>query len=171
MYVLETPRLLLLAWQTDDWLGLRVLATDARVMRYIGDGQAWSDERIRRFVNGGMEKAKTRGWVLWPVIHRQSDELIGICGFNDGFQPDVELGWWLRPDHWGKGLATEIAAATMEYGFRTYGFPRVVSVIQPGNERSIRVAERLGMRPDGAFTHNGIEVLRYAKENPATEAS
>ena len=171
MHILETPRLVLRPWVADDWLGLRVLATDPRVMRHIGSKEYWSDERIQAFVNGGIEKGKTRGWVLWPVIHKEGDDLIGIFGFNDGFAPEVELGWWLRPDCWGKGLATEIASATMEYGFRTYGFPRVISVIQPGNERSVRVAERLGMRLDSSFTHNGIEVLRYVKDDPATHIS
>ena len=166
MLILETSRLFLRPWLPDDWLALRVLATDPRVMKHIGGGEPWSDKRIQRFVRGGIEKAKTRGWILWPVIHKESDDLIGICGFNDGFPPDPELGWWLRPDHWGQGLATEIASATMTYGFRTYCFPRIISIIQPANTPSIRVAERLGMHFDGTFDHKGIEVLRYARNNP-----
>ena len=52
--VLTTRRLHLRQWQPDDWLLLRPIVTDERMLRYIGRGEAWSDERIQTFVNGGM---------------------------------------------------------------------------------------------------------------------
>jgi RimJ/RimL family protein N-acetyltransferase len=58
----------------------------------------------------------------------------------------------------------------MHHGFHTHRFPRIISVIQPANTPSIRIAERLGMHLDGTFIHNGIEVLRYAKNNPLNPA-
>jgi len=71
------------------------------------------------FIDKGIEVAKTRGWILWPVIHRDDAVLIGFCGFSDEFPPDVEIGWRFLPDYWGKGLATEAAKAVMQYGFDT----------------------------------------------------
>jgi ribosomal-protein-alanine N-acetyltransferase len=166
MVLLKTERLFLREWVPDDWKRYKPLATDPRVLRYIGGGVPSSDERIKRFVWGGIEKAKTRGWILWPVIHREDAELIGFCGFGDGFPPDVEIGWRLRPEYWGHGLATEIARAVMEYGWERFRFERLISVIHPGNRASIRVAEKLGMTREATFTHLGVEVLRYAKGNP-----
>jgi ribosomal-protein-alanine N-acetyltransferase len=166
MIVAETQRLLVRQWVPDDWKRLLPLMTDPLVLRHIGDGQPWPEERVRRFVDGGIEKARTRGWVLWPVIHRDDAELIGFCGFNDGFAPEVEIGWRLRPAYWGQGLATEAARAVMDHGFRIFGFPRVISVAQPANRPSIRVMEKLGMTYDRDFTHDGIAVVSYAKVNP-----
>jgi ribosomal-protein-alanine N-acetyltransferase len=166
MIIVETERLFVRQWVPDDWKRLRPLATDPRVLKYIGDGRPWSDERIRKFVNGGIEKTKTRGWILWPIIQTADAELIGFCGFNDGYAPDVEIGWWLRPDYWGKGLATEAARAVMDYGFRTFKFPRLISVTQPENRQSIRIMEKLGMEFNCQFIGDGIELVCYAKPNP-----
>lgn len=166
MILLETERLFIRDWVPDDWKRYKPLATDPRVLRYIGRGEPSSDERIRAFITGGIEVAKTRGWILWPVIHRDDAELIGFCGFADGFPPDVEIGWRLKPEYWGRGLATEIASAVMEYGWRRFHFDRVIAAIQPANRGSVRVAEKLDMTPEATFVHDGIEVVRYAKENP-----
>ena len=162
MIVLETERLLLRQWIAEDWKAFKALATDPRVLKYIGTAEPWSDERIQQFVNRGIEAARARGWALWPVIHRQNSLFIGFCGFSDGFPPDVEIGWWLLPEYWGKGLATEAATAALRYGFEQFQFDRVISVAQPANRASIRVMEKLGMRFEKSFIHRGIEVVRYA---------
>jgi RimJ/RimL family protein N-acetyltransferase len=54
-----------------------------------------------------------------------------------------ELGWTLRPEHWGHGYATEAARAVLDW----YETDRLVSLIQPGNDRSQAVARRLGAVP------------------------
>jgi ribosomal-protein-alanine N-acetyltransferase len=152
-------------WVPDDWKRFRPLGTDPRVLEYLTT-EPWSDERIRGFINKGIEVAKTRGWILWPVIHRKDAELIGFCGFSDEFSPDVEIGWRFRPEYWGKGLATEAARVVMQYGFETFGFERLVCVTPAANRRSIRVAEKLGMAFERSFIHKGKEVASYAKANP-----
>jgi RimJ/RimL family protein N-acetyltransferase len=74
--------------------------------------------------------------------------VVGYCGYYhhelDGV-PEVEIGYRLHPDYWGRGLATESASLVRDFGFSTLGFPRLISIIDPGNVRSIRVAERIGM--------------------------
>jgi len=166
MIVLHTPRVYLRHWVRDDWKRFAVLAQDPRVVRYIGDGRPWTNQRVKDFVEGGIKQQGTRGWVLWPVIHSAEAELIGICGFNGAFEPDVEIGWWLSPNHWGQGLATEMATAVMDYGFRILGFSRLISVALPDNRASIRVMEKLGMTFDRQFSNKGLEVVAYAKPNP-----
>jgi ribosomal-protein-alanine N-acetyltransferase len=166
MILLETERLFLREWVPDDWKRYKPLATDPRVLRYIGRGVPSPDERIKAFVRDGIEMSKTRGWILWPVIHREDAELIGFCGFADGYRPDVEIGWRLRPEYWNRGLATEIGRAVMEYGWEQFCFDRLISVIQPANRASIRVAEKLGMVLEASFSRDGIDLLRYGKRNP-----
>jgi RimJ/RimL family protein N-acetyltransferase len=170
MVLVETERLFVRQWVPDDWKRFRPLGTDPRVLEYLAT-EPWPDERIRRFINKGIEVAKTRGWILWPVIHREDAVLIGFCGFSDEFPPDVEIGWRFLPEYWGKGLATEAARAVMQYGFDTFGFGRLVCVPQAANQRSIRVAEKPGMAFERSFVHKGREVVCYAKANPSTQGS
>ena len=167
--VLTTPRLHLRLWQPHDWLLLRPIVTDPRMLRFIGRGEPWSDERIQKFVTGGIEAATSRGWLLWPVIHTMDKQLIGFCGFNSSYPPDVEIGWWIAPEYQGRGLATEAGRAVMEYGFRRFAFQRVISVAQPGNGASIRVMEKLGMTFERSFEKDGVALAAYAKVNPEVE--
>ena len=81
------------------------------------------------------------------------DDALGYLGlsvptFLPEILPAVEVGWRLRPDAWGQGLATEGAGAALDEAFTTLGLDEVCSVPQADNPASIRVAERLGMRLD-----------------------
>jgi ribosomal-protein-alanine N-acetyltransferase len=165
--ILETPRMIVRRWVPDDWKRFRTLFTDPRVMQYIGDGRPWSDARIRRWVEESIEIEMIRGWVLWPLVHREDSEVIGFCGFWHGFPPDVEMGWRLLPEYWGQGLMTEVAQALIDYGFETYKFERLIAVAQPANRASIRVMEKIGMMFEREFTHHGIDVVSYAREKTA----
>ncbi len=83
----------------------------------------------------------------------------------------MEIGWWLAPEYWEKGLATEAAIAAMSYGFEQLNLPRIVSIAQPSNQRSIRVMEKLGMHFEKMSTDFcGIEVVCYAKNKCDTQS-
>ena len=70
-------------------------------------------------------------------------------------------------ERWGKGYAFEAAAASLDHAFRTLEWPRAISVIDPDNHRSIRVAERLGERRDREVELDGRRVLLYSIERDA----
>ena len=82
--------------------------------------------------------------------------------------PDLEVGWTLRSEFWGRGYATEAARAAVRYAFEELRAPRVISLITPANVRSIAVAERLGERLDGEISLPHLPpdrpVLQYAVE-------
>ena len=104
-----------------------------------------------------------RGYGRFAVELKSTGELIGRVGlwYPEGW-PDVECGWAIHPDHWGRGYATEAAAETIRLGFATLGAPRLISLVRPDNARSARVAERLGGRLDGTWHGRGVETLVYA---------
>jgi RimJ/RimL family protein N-acetyltransferase len=166
MSILETERLIIKEWKLCDWQECQPLATDPRVLKYIPPYEPWSEERIRGFIKEAIELSKTRGWILWPMIHRQHGRLIGTCGFWHTFLPDIEIGWRMHPDYWGRGLMTEAASAVLPYGWERFDFPQVIAVAQTDNSQSIRIMHKLGMTFDKIFTHQGIEVVRYTVDNP-----
>ena len=166
--MLETPRLRLLRWQEDEWLQLKPIAQDPEVIRYISNGQPWPDERIREFVARQVACFEARGFCLWRLIHKRTQEMIGFCGLQPLVEiPDVEIGWWLARNCWGKGLATEAAREAMRDGFERAGLQRIVAVAQPENLASIHVMEKIGMRFERETTHRDFRVVLYAIERSA----
>jgi RimJ/RimL family protein N-acetyltransferase len=162
--VFETERLRFATWSRDDWKEFGTLASDPLVVRYVSArGEPWSDERVQEFVNRQMEHWEKHRICLWKLLPKENDELIGICGLQhlpEG--PDVEIGWWLAPSHWGKGIATEAATQALAYGFDVCNFERIVAIAQSVNLDSLRVMDRLGMRFEREAVHKGLHVVLYA---------
>jgi [ribosomal protein S5]-alanine N-acetyltransferase len=87
--------------------------------------------------------------------------------YSDGMPIDyVEMGWHFRPASWGLGYATEAAYAVVQYAFEQLKLPLLLAVMDSRNERSIALAERLGMRYDGVTTryYGGWPLLLYRIE-------
>ncbi|MFF5125899.1 GNAT family N-acetyltransferase [Streptomyces syringium] len=99
---------------------------------------------------------------------KSSGEFIGRSGLQYWEQFDeVELGWTLRADHWGHGYATEAAQACLDWGFAALDDEYFTALIRPGNEASVRVAERLGFTPRREDHLQGRPVTVYAVDRPA----
>lgn len=112
-----------------------------------------------------------RGFGMWGVFEKSTGLLAGRVGFwqPDGW-PDFELGWTLGRAFWGKGYATEAARRCLEYGFNEMGRERIISLIDPLNVGSIRVAERLGQTVEGEWEFMGHKLLMYAVRRSAFRA-
>lgn len=160
---LETPRLLLAAWEAADWTAFRPIATDPEVMRYITGGAPWNDEQIQDFVARQMKLYAERGYCRWKLLEKPAGGLIGFCGvglWGEGFDP--EIGWWLARGSWGRGLATEAARVALHDAFERAGLDRIVSIARPANTASIRIMAKLGLRFEGEFENEGVALVRYA---------
>lgn len=161
--IMETDRLRLVTWRKEDWKEFQKLATDPLVVRYLGTGEPWSDERVHEFVDRQCENWQKFGICLWKLLPKDSDALIGICGLQHlPAGPDVEIGWWLAPAYWGKRLASEAARQVLGYGFGTANLQRIVAIAQSANVHSIRIMEKIGMRFESEAVHKGIRVVIYA---------
>jgi ribosomal-protein-alanine N-acetyltransferase len=147
MVIIETERLLIEDWQSDDWQAFRYIATNPQVMRFIGTGQIWDDERIQQWVNRQIDNHARYGFALWKLVEKENGRLIGFCGLqflaNTG---EIEIGWWLAVDCWGKGLAMEAAKSVLQYGLDRFQIKRVISIAHPDNRASINIMKKLGMK-------------------------
>lgn len=164
MTVLHTPRLrlrpLTVAY-VDEWVALH---TDERVSRFVGGyTREAALERLRQVER----QWSTRGHGLFAFELEATGEFLGRGGLNYWEQFDeVEAGWALRAEVWGRGIAAEAARAFIDWGFATLDVPYFTAMIRPGNAASVRVAERLGFTPlrqDALFDQ---AVTVYALERP-----
>ena len=147
---LETPRLRLRGWQSDDLDGLAAVNTQPEVMRYIHDGRtldrAATAVRLADYQRHWVE----HGFGLYAVEIKGTGELAGFTGlavptFLPEIMPAVEIGWRLGRAYWGRGLATEAAQAVVAHTRAELGLRRLVSIHIVGNEASARVMVKLGM--------------------------
>jgi RimJ/RimL family protein N-acetyltransferase len=149
----ETERLLLRRWRPDtDAEAFAAVNAQPAVMRFIPPfrpmTRAESDALLERVVAHWDE----HGYGLWAVERRDDGGgCVGFAGlavpaFLPEVLPTVEVGWRLHPSCWGRGLATEAARASVRHGAEALGLASVVSIIDPLNAASLRVAAKLGMR-------------------------
>jgi len=169
MVILETERLLLRPFRQADFEDYAVMCADREVMRYLSPtGDPLSREDAWRQMAMFAGHWQLRGFGLWAAEERQTGRFVGRIGLHypEGW-PDRELGWALCRQFWGQGLASEGARAAAGHAFRTLGWTHVISLIRPGNTRSIRVAERLGARPAEVSIFREVEHLVYRLDSPA----
>lgn len=157
-----TPRLVLRRWRPDDLDAFAALNADEETMRTVGPSRTLSREESAEALDALAGHWEVHGFGLWAVEERDTGRLIGRAGlWHPPDWPDVEIGWLLASDRWGRGLATEAARAGLDYGFTHRRIDRVGSIIRPGNDASERVALRLGMRLAGDTRWRGNPVRTY----------
>lgn len=158
---LETERLILRMWREDYFEAYAEICADPEVMRYLG-GKAFDRLEAWRHMAAMIGHWHLRGYGVWAVEEKATGRLIGRIGFmNPAGWPGFELGWTLSRSAHGKGYATEGARRALEYAFTEMGREHVISLINPLNVASIRVAERLGEKVEGRTELLGAEVLIY----------
>jgi RimJ/RimL family protein N-acetyltransferase len=156
---LETDRLRLRPWRAHDFEPMAAFYADDRTGRYIG-------RRISREQAWRHLVVIVSHWFLCALKKRARAGLPAIAAF--GIQRDFprsEVGWGLTYDGQWHGYATEAAARAQSYAYNIE-MTRLVSYIAPRNERSIRVAERLGVAPAGSIQLCGQEAIIYRHPSP-----
>jgi RimJ/RimL family protein N-acetyltransferase len=148
---LQTQRLLLRRWRPSDLPLLAAINADPSVMEHFPATLSAAEsaalvERIEACFDD-------RGYGLWAVELPAQASCIGFVGLSPvdlqvPFAPAVEVGWRLARGFWGRGFATEAAAAATAFGFQRLDLTQIVAYTATANLRSRRVMERLGMRRD-----------------------
>ncbi|HEX2591251.1 MAG TPA: GNAT family N-acetyltransferase [Rhizomicrobium sp.] len=141
---LETERLIMRAWCADDFETYAEFMADPEVARFIAPAPMTRADAWRSLAVSIGHWA-LRGYGTWAVTQKSDGALVGRVGMiNPEGWPALEVGWTLGQPYWGKGYATESAAAAMRYAFLTQPVDRVISSIDPENVASQKVAQRLG---------------------------
>lgn len=119
MTPLETERLTLRMWRSEDFEGYASMSADREVMRFLAaDGMPLSRADAWRSLCGLVGHWSLRGYGMFAVVERATGSLVGRVGpwYPEGW-PDFEIGWTLRSEYWGQGYATEAVNRSIAYAF------------------------------------------------------
>ena len=164
---LRTDRLLLRGWRDEDHDAFARILAEPLVAEGIGSEAGLTPAESWRHMAQMAGHWELKGFGNWVLEELDSGEVVGRAGlyFPAGW-PGLEVGWLVAREHWGKGYAVEAARASMRWAHDELGSDHIVSVIDPSNTRSIRVAEKLGETVEGNFSVPGFELLVYGSDLP-----
>lgn len=173
---LLTPRLRLRRWRPEDAAPMAAINSDPEVTRYLN--RPADPRAVAEFHGRVLDHWERYGFGWFALESREpalAGRLLGFAGVaHPSFLPEVatrpELGWRLGGEAWGRGLATEAAVTARDHAFGVLMVPELIAIIHPDNERSRRVATKLGMtveRPiDNPTLGRAVELWQMPRPRP-----
>lgn len=167
---IETERLLLRQWRSEDLRQVTEMNQDPKVMEFISP--PLSEDQSKAMIQRAHKSWEENGYGRFAVEVLETGSVIGFIGLastriDAHFTPAVEIGWRLSAREWGLGYATEGATAVIDFAFNNLALDEIVSFTSATNLRSRRVMEKLGfhrnLRDD--FDHPNLPLGDPLKPN------
>jgi RimJ/RimL family protein N-acetyltransferase len=158
--LIETARLRLRMFRREDLDDLASMFSDPQVMRYVADGKPAGRDVADKALTSVIDHWGRYGFGRWAAEDKATCNFVGFGGLRSLFGLP-EVVYHFTPPHWGKGLATELAHASLRYGFEEHQFERIVAIAKPENTASIHVMEKLGMHFEMNTSYYDIDVVQY----------
>lgn len=162
MPVLHTTRFMLRPFQADDLeLVFRGLS-HPDIIKYYGVSYATLEEtKAQMQFFRELEEQETGRW--WAICSPDNAVFYGAAGLNGlhKVHRKAEIGFWLLPEHWGKGIIPEVVPAVCAYGFEHMHIHRIEAIVESENTNSRRVMDKLGFVYEGTMTDSEIKNGRF----------
>lgn len=160
--MLETKRLFLRKLQDYDVDEIFKMRSDAEIMRYIRTPQTERDESFA-WIEMISAKWDTEKIGFCGVIEKETKSFVGWCGlWRLKETNEIEVGYAINKDFWGKGYATESARRCLNYGFQELDLEKIVAVADPANKASQNVMKRIGMTRVGIGRFYDADLIQYS---------
>lgn len=167
---IRTERLLLRQWKTEDFKIFSQMNSDNRVREFFPS--LLTDQQSNCQALEFQQIIAKNGYGFWAVETIDTGQFIGMMGLcpidmKAHFCPNVEIGWRLAYQFWGKGYATEGAKACLQYGFEKLHLKEIVAFTAEKNIRSCRVMEKIGMtyNTNDDFIHPKVDEANPLKKH------
>jgi [ribosomal protein S5]-alanine N-acetyltransferase len=161
--ILETDRLLLREYVEEDAEAFFKLNSDPEVLRFIPDKALLNVEQARQLlVDHPIADYRKYGFGRGACILKSTGEQIGFAGLKYLEElGEVDVAFRLMRSHWGLGLATEAALASVHHGFANLNLERIIGLVMPQNLASVRVLEKTGLRYEETVSFWGHQFSKY----------
>lgn len=141
-----TKRLLVRHFTPDDLDSFAGLCADPLVMRYMGDGETLPRSEVERWIGICQTRYATRGYGTSAVFERESGRFVGYCGVVRAPDRDFdEIVYAYHTAFWGRGYATEVGRAMLDYVFARSKLDQIWATIHAENANSVHIVEKLGL--------------------------
>lgn len=161
--MLETKRLLIRKFTPEDLDKLIELRSDPEVIKYLGGRRLQNPEAIATRLQFYLDCYEKFGFGMGALVWKETGEMIGWCGLQPLEETgEIEVGYGMIKEFWGRGIGYECARAWLEYGFEKANLERIVAVANPENIGSWRIMEKCGMRYEKTDQHYGMDCVFYA---------
>jgi RimJ/RimL family protein N-acetyltransferase len=144
--------------------------TDPRIDEDVWPGDLRTADDAAHVLRETIGHWERWGFGPWTVVERSTDAIVGRVGLAHTTvddHPEIEIAWFIDPDRWGRGYATEMAEEAMRAAFITLGLDSVVSYTTPANEASQAVMRKLGMTYEADIENAGLPHVLYRIERVA----
>lgn len=147
----NSERLLLRPWRRKDRPTLEKMCRDEDMMQFVTRGRPMTDQEISKLYKRQKRHLRQHRVCFFAMQLKTSEEIIGLAGLqpldtvDKNKSRDFEIGWWVWKEHWGRGYASEAGTALIDYARSELKLQKIAAVIDPGNNASIGVAEKLGL--------------------------
>ncbi len=145
------------------------------IHKYTGDPCLSNPQQAKEIItNTWLPDYKKYGYGRWAAVYKPENKIIGFAGLK--YLPELDetdIGFRFLPEYWGKGIASEVAAALIKYGFETLGLEKIIGIAMPENGGSCKVLEKVGLdlyktdtyQEDGKNYHwYSIKKEKYAQQ-------
>jgi [ribosomal protein S5]-alanine N-acetyltransferase len=157
--ILSTPRLVLTTWELADVDDLLAVHSDPETMRFVRQGRPETRAETEELVHSYQAEQARQGWTKWRLTDHLGN-LVGRAGFGD-HASGRELGYTIRRELWGRGLASEIAGALVQWHRDHASTETIWAYAAIENAASCRVLEKVGFRLDGEAQHGWMPCHLY----------
>lgn len=147
----QTSRLLVRDPVSDDWMGVHAFLSDPHVMRWIHLGpEPYTPDQTRAWIHDIMLHNRTAARTSHNsiILEAETQSVIGWVGIGKPSHPeygDLDFGYALRHDHWGRGYMTEVVTGLLDFAFASLDGSVVYAECETANTGSYRVMEKAGM--------------------------
>src|SRR5206468_8998004 len=161
--ILETDRLLLRQYVEEDAEAFFKLNSDPEVLRFVPDKRLLNVEQARQIlIDHPIADYRKYGFGRGACILKSTGEQIGFAGLKYLEEiGEVDVAFRLMRTHWGQGLATEAAVASVRSGFADLGLKRIIGLVMPENIASVRVLQKTGLQYVDTVMFWGRQFSKY----------
>ncbi|RPJ52088.1 MAG: N-acetyltransferase [Chloroflexi bacterium] len=160
--ILRTTRLALRPLQIGDVEALHRIYQYDGVLRYFPNPIPPPLEKVERFIASQQGHWEKFGYGNWGILPEGEQVIVGWAGLQ--FIPELnetEVGFLFEPRCWGKGYATEVARASLQFGFERANLDHIIALVHPDNIASRRVIEKCEMQYQETIFLWGIDLMRF----------